>query len=97
MAAGLVLEFQGVGKILYDTVNAKLGIDMETGTGDWPPGLLSHAAGPTDDGLVVIEVWESQDAQGKFMETRLGSALRDAGVTESPRILWTELFAYHTP
>ena len=40
MAAGLVLEFHGVGKSLYDTVNAKLGIDMETGTGDWPPGRL---------------------------------------------------------
>lgn len=39
-------------------------------------GKLSHTAGLTDDGsLVVIEVWESRDAQGRFMAERLGRAI----------------------
>ena len=29
----------------YAAVNKHLGIDMQTGQGDWPAGLLSHAAG----------------------------------------------------
>jgi hypothetical protein len=98
MAAGLMLEFQGVGRSQYEAVNSQLGIDMETGEGDWPDGLMSHAAGPTGDGgFAVFEIWESQDAQGKFMETRLGPALHAAGLPEPSRVTWANLLAYHTP
>ena len=45
MAQALILEFIGVGKADYDAVNGKLGIDMDAGSGDWPAGLLMHAAG----------------------------------------------------
>jgi hypothetical protein len=31
--------------------------------GDWPmDGILSHAAGPTDTGWHVVDVWESAEA-----------------------------------
>src|SRR5712691_3479399 len=53
-----------------------LGIDMHTGQGDWPAGLLSHAAGTADDGtFVVAEVWSSRADQDAFMASRLGTAL----------------------
>ncbi len=98
MAAGVVLEFQGVDASQYEAVNKKLGIDMKTGKGDWPAGMLSHAGGLTDDGgLVVMEVWESQEAQGKFMESRLGAALQEVGVPAPSRVTWVDLIAYHTP
>ena len=98
MAAGLIIEFQGVDRGIYDAVNSQLGIDMEAGEGDWPDGLLSHAAGPAEDGgFVVLEVWESQAAQNKFMETRLGPALHAGGAPAPTRITWVNLLAYHTP
>ncbi len=98
MPAGLILEFQGVDPSHYEAVNKKLGIDMATGEGDWPPGLLSHAGGPTGDGgFAVLEVWDSQEAQGEFMQTRLGSALQEVGVPEPSRMTWVDLLAYHTP
>ena len=45
MAEGLILEFEGVGREEYEAVNGRLGIEMESGEGDWPAGLLFHAGG----------------------------------------------------
>ncbi|MEA2665022.1 MAG: hypothetical protein QOI11_1966 [Candidatus Eremiobacteraeota bacterium] len=98
MAAGLILKFEQTSRDVYDAVNARLGIDMKSGTGDWPAGLLTHAAGTGADGsLTVIEVWESRDAQGRFMQERLGRALAEGGITVQPQVTWIDLFSYHTP
>jgi len=88
----MILEFAGVGKADYDAVNRELGIDTTRRDSDWPEGLLSHAAGPTGDGgWIVIEVWESQAAQGSFMETRLGPALHETGLPAPSRVAWADL------
>jgi len=97
MAVGLILRFPGKTRADYDAVNEKLDIDMESGT-NFPEGLLSHAAGEADGALVVAEVWESRDAQGRFIQTRLGPALQAAGVNGAPEITWIDpLVSYHTP
>jgi hypothetical protein len=94
----LILEFSGVTETEYAAVNGQLGIDMQTGQGNWPPGLLSHAAGTADDGsFVVTEVWNSRADQGAFMDSRLGAALGAGGITSMPKITWVPLLAYHTP
>ena len=96
MAAGLLLEFDGVGREQYEAVNNRLGIDPETGEGDWPDGLLFHAGGAKSGGWVVMEVWESQQAQERFMQSRLGQALQEGGITERPsRVEWLDLAAHH--
>ena len=98
MAEVLILEFAGLNDADYAAVNGNLGIDAETGQGDWPPGLLSHAAGRSDEGsFVVTEVWSSQAAQAAFLESRLGPALGAAGVTAVPTMRWVPLVAYHVP
>ena len=76
MAEIFVLEFEGFGADAYDRVNQSLGINMDSGEGDWPAGLHTHLAGPTEGGgWIVVEVWESQEDQDEFMKTRLGPAL----------------------
>ena len=98
MAEALILEFTGVGRAEYDAVNGKLGIDMDSGSGDWPAGLLMHAAGTSERGtLVVAEVWDTREAQDAFMRERLGEALAAGGVTSRPNVSWMPLFAFHTP
>jgi hypothetical protein len=98
MPEALILEFTGVGEAEYTAVNKHLGIDMQTGQGDWPAGLLSHAAGQADDGtFIVAEVWSSRAAQDAFMTARLGEALAAGGVTAPPRVRWVPLLAYHLP
>ena len=44
--------------------------------------VKSAMAGAKPGGWVVIEVWESRDAQGQFMNDRLGEALQKGGITD---------------
>lgn len=94
MAKALVLEFEGVGRDGYDAVNERLGgLDVSSPDADWPAGILSQMAGSTETGWVVIEVWESQEAQAAFMDGRLGRALHDAGMPAPTRITWMDVAA----
>lgn len=98
MAELLILEFEGFEQAQYDAVNKTLGIDMHTGEGAWPDGLVSHTAGAIDGGFVVVEVWETREDQDDFMTSRLRSALHGAGVAGPPkRAEWSKLAAHHTP
>jgi hypothetical protein len=97
MAAELTLEFEGVTTTEYYAVNKELGIDPDSGEGDWPDGMVAHSAGLNEGGhLVVIEVWDTPEHQAKFMEERLGEALAKGGVTGPPSsITWIELMTHH--
>ena len=98
MPAGLILRFDGQTLADYDRVNGLLGVDQKNNSGDWPPGLLLHAGGMTDDGnLLIMEVWESRDAQGRFMQERLGPALHKGGVTAVPTVTWVDLVSFNLP
>ena len=52
MPEALILEFSGVTEADYAKVNAHLGIDMRTGEGNWPPGLLSTGEGHPSSGAL---------------------------------------------
>jgi hypothetical protein len=98
MADGLILEFDGFGIEKYEQVNRLLGIDMKTGEGDWPAGMLTHTGGAKDGGWVVFEVWASQADQEAFMQDRLGPALAQAGIEGPPaRLEWIEVAAHRNP
>jgi hypothetical protein len=43
---------------------------------------------------MVVEVWESKEAQAEFM-ARLGPALAQAGVPQPNRTEWSELLLHH--
>src|SRR5690349_16326898 len=97
MAKGLILEFDGFGAETYEAVNERLGIDMDSGEGDWPAGLLFQSGGAKPGGWVVYEVWATQEDQERFMADRLGRALSEAGVDGPPsRVEWLDLAAHHT-
>lgn len=94
----LILEFAGIGEEEYTAVSSHLGIDVSTGEGHWPPGLLSHAAGTADDGtFIVTEVWATRADQGAFLDSRLGQALAAGGVAAMPNVRWVPLVSYHLP
>jgi hypothetical protein len=95
MAEALILEFKGVSVDDYRAVNNLLGIDPDTGEGDWPAGLLNHIGATSDGGLLVLEVWDSQASQGAFMANRLGPALGKAGVPEPSRVEWFAVVGNH--
>lgn len=77
----MVLDVPGATLEQYDRTNEIVGI---RGDADAPDGLISHAVGATDDGLLIADVWESEEAFGRFFEERLGAALRAVGFPEVP-------------
>lgn len=53
---------------------------------DWPvEGLLVHAAGQGDRGFRVVDVWESEEAAGRFGQI-LMPILQEIGVTDMPEV-----------
>jgi len=96
MAVELILEFEGVTAAEYRAVNKELGIDPETGEGNWPDGMLAHSAGSNPDGhFVVTEVWDSVEHQEAFMHDRLGEALVKGGISGPPfSVTWIELVSH---
>ena len=86
MAILMILEWQGVTTDDYARVNETIGIH---GNADAPTGLIEHICALTeDDELVIVDLWESEQELGTFIETRLGPAIQQLELPESaPRIL----------
>jgi hypothetical protein len=76
MAVLMIAEMHGATPELYEQVNSKMGVDKD----HLPDGLIQHLAGKADDGLVAVDVWDSEDSFKRFAEERLGPALRELGV-----------------
>ena len=77
----------------YDEVGKRLtdgrGLDSLAA---WPvEGILSHAAGPTELGWRVIDVWESEEAFQRFGGT-IGPILEEVGFAGEPRLFPLENF-----
>lgn len=71
MAVGVLFSFSGVSQEQYDQVCRGLNNGQPLKSlADWPtPGCLSHVAGPTPDGgWHVFDVWESEEAFGRFAQ-----------------------------
>jgi hypothetical protein len=64
----------------YDRTNEIMGL---RGDEDAPEGLIQHVAASDGNGLLIVDVWESEDAFGRFYEQRLGPALEQSGVAAS--------------
>ena len=53
---------------------------------DWPvDGILAHAAGPTNDGWRVVDVWESEEAFERFGPV-IGPLLQEVGFPGEPQV-----------
>lgn len=89
MSYGLVYVFEGVTEADYWSVNDKLGIERE-GDAGWPAGMISHVGGPTENGWVVIELWDSKEIQQAFLAERLGAALAATHVPEPVQMIETD-------
>jgi hypothetical protein len=80
MAIGLIFD----GLVTQDQYEQVLN-EVSSG-GVMAPGMRYHAAGPSENGWCVIEVWESKEAAEQFLTERLGQALQKAGITVQPKL-----------
>lgn len=90
----VVLVHQGAGltqESYEEAVRRVTGGKTLDSPADWPvEGLLVHAAGEASGGFRVVDVWESEEAAGRFGET-LVPILREIGIEAEP-----ELYPAHT-
>ncbi len=78
MAIGFIFNNPGQTQEQYDAAVEQLNLAESL-----PEGWIFHAAGPTEDGWRVVEVWESQEAAEAYFQGNLGQVLQNVGVSLS--------------
>ena len=85
MAVLVIMDIEGATREQYAQVDALLG---QVTADNAPPGLISHSAGETDTGFLVIDVWENPEIMQASFEQVLAPALAQAGVPQmEPRVM----------
>jgi len=98
MAEVVVIEFALPNAVsIYNNVNKIIGWDGVPDSEAWPDGLISHVAAQAGDKLIVVESWESQADQERFMGSTLGPAFHEANVPAPNRVEWfSEVMNVHS-
>jgi hypothetical protein len=81
---GIVNRFAGGTKDQYEAALAR----VHPSDGSLPEGQTYHAAGATDDGWIVVALWDSPESWERFREEKLMpglQALGDAGFPSPPQ------------
>ncbi len=77
MAMAFEMKFAGGTTDQYDKVIGKMGFSKE-GTG--APGGLFHWAAATDEGLLIVDVWDSQEIFDRFAQEQIGPYTQEVGL-----------------
>ena len=86
MAVAVIMDFSGATLDQYDEVIEK----MDLG-GRVPENAHFHWVAPADDGMRVVDVWETPDHFQAFFESRLAPAVQEHGLPGEPEVVWVEL------
>jgi hypothetical protein len=81
---GIIHRFPGGTKDQYEASIAR----VHPSDGGLPKGQTYHAAGATNDGWVVVALWDSRESWESFRDERLMpgfQALGDAGLPAPPQ------------
>ena len=66
-------------------------LSIDAAIGDAPAaGLLLHAAGPSEAGTRVLDIWESKEHSTRFFAERIVPALASLGIEDGPPLSFTE-------
>jgi hypothetical protein len=78
MAVAIVMKFSGGTLDQYDRVIEKMGL---TPGGDLPPGGVFHWVAKTDDGIQVVDVWETREQFEQFAQEQIGPFTAEQGMS----------------
>jgi hypothetical protein len=93
MAVAIVMDFSGATLEQYDQVIEKMGLQPGGAT---PEGALFHWVSATDDGIKVVDVWETAEQWQGFADTQIGPATAEIGVPGPPAVTMHEVHNYMT-
>lgn len=60
-----------------------------------PTGLILHMAGPTDEGVRIIDLWDSEAAWERYRTERLEPAIAALGGPSRPEPTFRDLYPEH--
>ena len=91
MATVMLMHWPEVTKEQYEQVRAD--VKWET---DHPKGGKYHVSW-FDNGLHVLDVWDSQADFENFAQNRLGPAVAKIGIQSQPNVTFGEVHAIYAP
>ncbi len=81
MAVAIEQRFEGATLEQYDRIVELMGLSDSVSHID---GAIFHWVAKTDDGIVVVDVWETDEHFDRFAEEQIGPYSQQAGITEPP-------------
>jgi hypothetical protein len=90
MAVAYEMRFKGT-LAQYDQVLELMGFEKG---GKGAPGGLFHWAEQTEDGVRIVDVWESDEHFEKFGAEKLGPITAQVGITDPPEITRHDVHNY---
>jgi hypothetical protein len=80
MAVAYMMRFEGATLEQYDRVIELMGFTEGVGA----DGGVFHWSAKTDEGILVVDVWESDEQFNRFSHEHIGPITREAGVPHPP-------------
>jgi hypothetical protein len=93
MAVAVEMLFKGGTIDQYEQVIQKMGF---THGGPGAPHGLFHWVALADDGIRVVDVWDSKEAYEQFAQEQIGPYAAEAGIPAPPEVKYTEIHNYLT-
>jgi hypothetical protein len=75
MAVAMFAHFPGLTSERYDELMAHLDLDANPA-----PGAILHVAAEAEDGVNVVDLWQTKEAAAAFVEQRLNPVLSHLGI-----------------
>jgi hypothetical protein len=93
MAVAIEMNFRGATTDQYDQIIEKMGLTPGGGT---PQGAISHWVAKTDDGIRVVDVWETREAFDQYAAEKIFPYSAEAGITDEPETRFYDVHNYLT-
>ena len=88
MAVSIIMDFRGATLGQYDQILERMGL---TPGGDTPPGAIFHWVAKTDDGIRVVDVWETREQFDQFANEQIGPFSAEAGIDAPPEMTYYDV------
>ena len=91
MAVAIEMNFKGATLEQYDQVLDLMGLAAGIPA---PPGALFHWCAKTDDGMHIVDVWETQEQFDAFAAAQIGPFSQQVGIPNAPETRVYEVHNY---
>jgi hypothetical protein len=93
MPVAVEMNFAGATIGQYDQIIEKMGL---TPGGSTPPGAISHWVAKTDEGMRVVDVWETKEHFERFAQEQIGPYSKEVGIEDEPETRFYDVHNYLT-